>query len=188
MGQGRVEVNPTDDVYPRTSFAGPGSDTGLGISREEKDELIKERQDELIKVLDKHDDLVREQFHLEKYVSLLWYDPVDAKKDQSPVFLEYKDKYDLIMNTSGAGPSRKTRRAQNDRFLVLTNAPQQSASTQSNYQEAHSVSMSAPNNARAHPLPHMAKGKQRAHPLNGSLDTTEPLSSRISLKARGKLS
>ena len=59
MGQGRVKVNPTDDVYPRTSFAGPGSDTGLGISKEEKEELIKERQDELIKVLDRHDDLVR---------------------------------------------------------------------------------------------------------------------------------
>lgn len=42
------------------------------------------RQDELGAIVDEHDDLVRELFHLERFVSLVSYDPVDAKRTCAP--------------------------------------------------------------------------------------------------------
>ncbi|KAJ3528051.1 hypothetical protein NM688_g8045 [Phlebia brevispora] len=92
------------------------------LVEEERARMIQERQSEVQRVLDKHDDLVREAFHLEKFVSLLGYDPKEAKQDKSNVFLEYKSRYDLVDHTASAGPSRTTRRAHTERLQSL-NAP-----------------------------------------------------------------
>ncbi|KAI5986891.1 hypothetical protein EDD15DRAFT_1522987 [Pisolithus albus] len=54
----------------------------------ERASLLAERQQLLDQVLDKHDDLVREKFHLENFVTLLGYDPALAKHDDSVVFRE----------------------------------------------------------------------------------------------------
>ncbi|EPQ55485.1 hypothetical protein GLOTRDRAFT_106023 [Gloeophyllum trabeum ATCC 11539] len=85
--------------------------------------LVQERQAQLESVFDRHDTLVREAFHLEKFVSLLSYDPQVAKEDNSNVFREYKAQYDLLDKAATAsGSSRKTRRAHSERFDYLTGA------------------------------------------------------------------
>ncbi|KAF9228453.1 hypothetical protein BS17DRAFT_339377 [Gyrodon lividus] len=87
----------------------------------ERTKMLVERQAELDRVLDRHDDIVREVFHLEKFVTLTGYDPKVAKRDDSSVFQEYKSKYDLLERaTAPAGPSRSTRRAHTQRVLDLT--------------------------------------------------------------------
>ncbi|KAI0343456.1 hypothetical protein BDW22DRAFT_1355897 [Trametopsis cervina] len=89
----------------------------------ERERLIHERQDTVEEVLDRHDSLVRELFHLEKFVSLLSYNPEEAKKDVSPVFVSYKARHDLVDRSTGAGPSRTTRRAHTERLQSLKASP-----------------------------------------------------------------
>lgn len=56
---------------------------------ERREELIHQREGELRVVVDDHDMAVKEKFHLERYVSILeGWDPVDARTDNSPVFLD----------------------------------------------------------------------------------------------------
>ncbi|OAX42813.1 hypothetical protein K503DRAFT_732939 [Rhizopogon vinicolor AM-OR11-026] len=87
----------------------------------ERTTMLLERQAELDQIMDKHDTMVREVFHLEKFVTLIEYDPIVAKKDNSIVFQEYKSSYDLLERTSApAGPSRTTRRAHTERVQKLT--------------------------------------------------------------------
>ncbi|KAH7911372.1 hypothetical protein BJ138DRAFT_1006723, partial [Hygrophoropsis aurantiaca] len=82
--------------------------------------MLAERQNELDSILDTHDTMVREVFHLEKFVTLLGYDPKIAKTDNSFVFQEYKAGYDLLNHASAsAGPSRTTRRAHTQRVHNL---------------------------------------------------------------------
>ncbi|TFY83000.1 hypothetical protein EWM64_g1017 [Hericium alpestre] len=87
----------------------------------EKASWLRERQAQLDGILDHHDDLIREVFHLEKFRTLVSYDPKTAKEDNSDVYKEYKSNYDLISNVSpSAGPSRRTtRRAHNERIELL---------------------------------------------------------------------
>ena len=59
MVQSRAKVSAADDVSPRIAYTVPGDDAGHELSQEERESLVKERHDELIKVLDSHDDLVR---------------------------------------------------------------------------------------------------------------------------------
>ncbi|CCM02977.1 uncharacterized protein FIBRA_05092 [Fibroporia radiculosa] len=80
---------------------------------------VQQRQAELEGVFDTHDTLVREAFHLEKFVTLLSYDPKVAKSDTSTVFQEYHARFDLVNNASTAGPSRQTRRAHTERLHIL---------------------------------------------------------------------
>ncbi|KAI0764391.1 SNF2 family N-terminal domain-containing protein [Trametes elegans] len=62
---------------------------------------------------------IREAFHLEKFVSMLTYDPKIAKQDRSDVFQRYQAQYDLVDHTA-AGPSRRTtRRAHTERMQNL---------------------------------------------------------------------
>lgn len=83
--------------------------------------MLLERQAELDRIMDKHDAMVREVFHLEKFVTLIEYDPIVAKQDNSIVFQEYKSNYDLLEKAStSAGPSRATRRAHIERVQSLT--------------------------------------------------------------------
>ncbi|RPD57382.1 hypothetical protein L226DRAFT_562001 [Lentinus tigrinus ALCF2SS1-7] len=97
---------------------GPSRLDGLDSARAK---WMQDRQEELDKVLDTHDTLVREAFHLEKFVSLLTYDPKVAKEDHSDVFQRFQARYDLVDHSVSAGPSRRTtRRAQAQRLQVLT--------------------------------------------------------------------
>ncbi|TCD66274.1 swr1 complex component [Steccherinum ochraceum] len=89
------------------------------LVRERRESLLSERQAAVERVLDNHDNLVREAFHMENFTSLLAYDPKIAKEDVSAVFQEYKAKYDLVAQSTSAGPSRSTRQAHNDRKHAL---------------------------------------------------------------------
>ncbi|KAI0359204.1 hypothetical protein OH77DRAFT_1419684 [Trametes cingulata] len=81
---------------------------------------VQERQEELDRVFDSHDSLIREAFHLEKFVSMLTYDPKVAKEDRSDVFQRFQAQYDLVDHTASAGPSRRTtRRAHTERLQTL---------------------------------------------------------------------
>ncbi|KAG1824364.1 uncharacterized protein BJ212DRAFT_1475674 [Suillus subaureus] len=87
----------------------------------ERTTMLLERQAELDQIMDTHDAMVREAFHLEKFVTLIEYDPTIAKQDKSIVFQEYKSDYDLLEKAStSAGPSRATRRAHTERVQNLT--------------------------------------------------------------------
>ncbi|KAI0300426.1 SNF2 family N-terminal domain-containing protein [Multifurca ochricompacta] len=87
--------------------------------------LLRAKQAELDAIEDRHDDLIREAFHLERWTTLVTYDPAIAKKDNSAVFQEFKSKYDLIgCASSSDGPSRRTtRRARLDRVEKLKGTP-----------------------------------------------------------------
>ncbi|KII95554.1 hypothetical protein PLICRDRAFT_170194 [Plicaturopsis crispa FD-325 SS-3] len=98
----------------------------------ERSALVAQRQAKLEQILDTHDTLVRESFHMEKFVSMLYYDPEAAKTETSAVLDQYRQaKYDLLNNaTSSAGPSRSTRRSQTERLSHLKGAtPSVSAPT-----------------------------------------------------------
>uniref|UniRef100_A0A060SXZ3 Helicase SWR1 n=1 Tax=Blastobotrys adeninivorans TaxID=409370 RepID=A0A060SXZ3_BLAAD len=72
---------------------------------------IESLQNDLSSIYDRHDDRVRLLFHLEKFVSLVSFDPDEAKRDNSQVFEDYKLKYDLWSKVSdGRGGGRSTRR------------------------------------------------------------------------------
>lgn len=83
--------------------------------------MLLERQAKLDQIMDTHDTMVREVFHLEKFVTLIEYNPTIAKQDNSIVFQKYKSDYDLLEKAStSAGPSRTTRRAHIERVQNLT--------------------------------------------------------------------
>ncbi|KIJ66026.1 hypothetical protein HYDPIDRAFT_87154, partial [Hydnomerulius pinastri MD-312] len=113
-----ANTNEHGDVDGGIRRAGGASEEDVAA---ERTALLAEKQAELDGVLDRHDDMVREVFHLEKFVTLLGYDPRVAKQDDSVVFQEYKSKYDLLEHAAAsAGPSRSTRRAHTQRVLNLT--------------------------------------------------------------------
>ncbi|EIW80516.1 hypothetical protein CONPUDRAFT_166022 [Coniophora puteana RWD-64-598 SS2] len=136
--------------------------TGEDGADSKTEEVLAEKHDELDKVLDRHDTLVREVFHLEKFVTLLSYDPKVAKEDGSAAFREYKSEYyDIFQNvasSSAAGPSRKTRGARHARIQNLT-ALSSTMSTASD-PRPRSNSLTQPTSTPA--LSAKAKGKQKA--------------------------
>ncbi|GAA6038496.1 hypothetical protein JCM8097_004595 [Rhodosporidiobolus ruineniae] len=78
------------------------------------------KQAELTAIVDRHDDYVRELFHLDRFVTLIGFDPATAKGDRSDVFQSFQANYDLFLNAAPdatAGPSgrRGTRRAAQER-------------------------------------------------------------------------
>ncbi|OSC98421.1 hypothetical protein PYCCODRAFT_1439293 [Trametes coccinea BRFM310] len=92
-----------------------------GTIEDLRTQWMQDRREELDRVFDTHDTLIREAFHLEKFVSLLTYDPKVAKQDRSDVFQRYQAQYDLVDHaSSAAGPSRRTtRRAHTERLQTL---------------------------------------------------------------------
>ncbi|KAF5357404.1 hypothetical protein D9758_005953 [Tetrapyrgos nigripes] len=113
---------------------GGGSSESLGGKTEavsskqmnkRKEMTLVKKQSDLESVYQEHDTLVREMFHMEHFRSMLGYDPEEAKKDDSAVFLNYRAmSYDLLdktasMSTSVAGPSRRTRGAQSERLQLI---------------------------------------------------------------------
>ncbi|SCV72753.1 BQ2448_4290 [Microbotryum intermedium] len=74
---------------------------------------------QLAEIVNRHDDCVRELFHLDRFVTLVGFDPAVAKQDKSDVFLTFQYDYDLFTHaTPEAEGSRRgrraTRRAAND--------------------------------------------------------------------------
>ncbi|GAA6057722.1 hypothetical protein JCM3770_002662 [Rhodotorula araucariae] len=81
---------------------------------------IDAKQNELAAIVDKHDDYVRELFHLDRFVTLIGFDPAVAKADRSDVFRSFQANYDLFLNAapesaSGSTGRRGTRRAAEQR-------------------------------------------------------------------------
>ncbi|WFC98691.1 DNA helicase [Malassezia yamatoensis] len=84
-------------------------------------------RDDLDKTHKEHDALVRELFHLTKFVTMTSYDPDAAKSDQSEVFRQFQQHHDLaakLMETDQRGITRSTRHSRNQqrRALGLDNA------------------------------------------------------------------
>ncbi|GAA6000691.1 hypothetical protein JCM10207_004611 [Rhodosporidiobolus poonsookiae] len=80
------------------------------------------KQGELATIVDRHDDYVRELFHLDRFVTLIGFDPAVAKSDRSDVFRSFQANYDLFLNAApegdiGTGGRRGTRRAAQDRIV-----------------------------------------------------------------------
>ncbi|KAJ7503144.1 SNF2 family N-terminal domain-containing protein [Mycena galericulata] len=102
--------------------------------------LVSEKQAQLVGVLDQHDDLVREMFHMETFLMMVDYNPEVAKQDESQVFRNYKSRYDLLETAApvSASSPRKTRSSHTGGLLSLAGP---SAAGPSN---SHSNSISAP--------------------------------------------
>ncbi|KDR75528.1 hypothetical protein GALMADRAFT_247988 [Galerina marginata CBS 339.88] len=89
----------------------------------EQTALLAKKQVQLESIVDKHDDLVRELFHMENFTMMLSFDPAEAKMEQSTIFRDYKSKFDLIDKAApAAGPSRQTRGRLNERRQIVTSA------------------------------------------------------------------
>ncbi|KAJ7658539.1 SNF2 family N-terminal domain-containing protein [Mycena rosella] len=56
----------------------------------ERAALLAEKQTQLAAVLDRHDDLIREKFHMETFLMMVDYNPEVAKQDDSKVFQNHK--------------------------------------------------------------------------------------------------
>ncbi|KAJ7072871.1 SWR1 complex protein [Mycena amicta] len=120
------------DVAPPEKGKGKGkaktTDSSPVASTSQADEgrlaLLSEKKAQLAAVIDRHDDLVREQFHLENFKMMVDYDPKVAKQNQSQVFQNYKSQYDLAdaaVSVVSSSP-RKTRSAHAG-LLKLVNPP-----------------------------------------------------------------
>ncbi|CBQ69891.1 related to SWR1-DEAH-box protein, putative RNA helicase [Sporisorium reilianum SRZ2] len=101
-------------------------------------EKVAVAQSDLEDVHDGHDMLVRELFHLTKFVTMVGYDPDIARNDQSDVFTTFKHSHDLRFSldesASGAEAStsgRVTRRRVNARLESLSLKRPQPPSTPS---------------------------------------------------------
>lgn len=97
------------------------------ILDQRKREKVELAQAELEDVNESHDMLVRELFHLTKFVTMVGYDPDVARDDQSDVFTTFKHAHDLrfSLDESGSGveastPGRITRRRVNARLESLS--------------------------------------------------------------------
>lgn len=55
-----------------------------------RNEALAERQHDIEEIMAEHDDHVRELFHLDRFTSLVYYDPVAAKQDNSSVYTEVR--------------------------------------------------------------------------------------------------
>lgn len=110
-----------DESFPALWPQGhvPASSSKQAITR---DNLVTARQSALERVADQHDSDVRELFHMDRVTSMVYFDPVVAKSDNSRVWQDFKQQFDLssaVESTSLsalAGPKmRTTRRAANER-------------------------------------------------------------------------
>ncbi|KAJ1306038.1 hypothetical protein OPQ81_010751 [Rhizoctonia solani] len=91
-----------------------------GDLAERRASLIEQKKRELDEVYDTHDSLLRELFHLQKFVTLIGFDPNVAKQEKSEVWEEFRAPYDLWDQSSSGPSSRRTRRAINERRESMT--------------------------------------------------------------------
>lgn len=94
---------------------------------------IRAKKDELSEILERQDDHVRLLFQLEKFVSLVYYDPKEAKQDHSNVFEEFRQPYDLwskVSDEKHGGTTRSTRRQIRHQRHVIEKPEKKAVSTQ----------------------------------------------------------
>ncbi|WWC61953.1 uncharacterized protein I303_104539 [Kwoniella dejecticola CBS 10117] len=155
-------------------------DENIKLKREE---ILAEREQELKKVLDGHDDAIREQFHLERFVTMITgWDPQAVKTDNSPAFVEWKEERHNLISllpptsinqsvSSQAGPSRPrqsltartTRRAAHEQSELFAHiAAPVAPSVNGHVPTKTSPSKVAQALPDAPPVSSKAKGKRRA--------------------------
>ncbi|KAG9074935.1 swr1 complex component, partial [Ceratobasidium sp. 370] len=119
-------------------------------------ELLEERKRELDAVVDRHDSVLRELFHLQKFLTFFGFDPQVAKQEKSEVWDDFRKPYDLWENHAPLGPSsRRTRRAINERRESLIPG---------------TASTSTPASARKGKPPDVERALRRASISNPNLD------------------
>ncbi|KAK4052146.1 swr1 complex component [Microbotryomycetes sp. JL201] len=94
------EYDPWAEYAPQTSTsAGAVLDDGRPWTSDNiqqwRNEQVSAKEAELVGIVDRHDNLVRELFHLDRFVTLIGFDPDVAKQDRSDVFLSFQREYDL---------------------------------------------------------------------------------------------
>ncbi|KAG6849401.1 hypothetical protein H0H93_008758 [Arthromyces matolae] len=122
------------------------------VLQAEREDLISQKRQQLHTVVDRHDTLVREMFHMDHFKMMVKYDPAIAKTDNTKVFQNYKSSLYSLVDEPVAGPSRTTRR---------TRTEQQ--------QLAQSVSISAP----------LPTPPSRASPAKKQLKAKTPISTKL---------
>ncbi|CAE6417990.1 unnamed protein product [Rhizoctonia solani] len=151
--------------------------------------LIEQKKRELDEVHDRHDSLLRELFHLQKFVTLIGFDPNVAKREKSEVWEEFRAPYDLWDQSSYGPSSRRTRRAINERRESMTVSTSQTAAasrkhkppgaeqlvkkgSMPNLTTTLSTSILAPKRSLDTPKPYRAKvikNKSFTHPVTPSV-------------------
>lgn len=74
------------------------------------DPALTSKFEELAQIVDRHDDRTRLLFHLDKFVSLVYYNPQEAKRDHSDVFERWRQPHDLWEAVISSQESRLGRR------------------------------------------------------------------------------
>ncbi|KAG9096049.1 swr1 complex component, partial [Ceratobasidium sp. 392] len=137
--------------------------------RRRRAELVEERRRELDVVCDTHDSMLRELFHLQKFVTFIGFDPHAAKQEKSEVWEQFRKPYDLWDNHAPSGPSsRRTRRAITERRESLVPGTSTSAT---------------PTPARKGKAPDVERALRRASISNPNL---EPVQAVVEQKGKGK--
>ncbi|EJD08094.1 uncharacterized protein FOMMEDRAFT_16586 [Fomitiporia mediterranea MF3/22] len=155
------------------------SDMTPDILASERETLIQDKQKELGKILARHDGLIREQFQLENYGLMLFYNPEVAKDDHTNEFQRFKDSHDLMRFMPTSGPSRTTRRAQTDRISALAQLSEPSSVVSTPLSPGASLKRGDQAPSRVASM----KGKQKKAVRPVTMNGTE---SHISAKAQGK--
>ncbi|KAG8703670.1 swr1 complex component [Ceratobasidium sp. 395] len=138
--------------------------------RQRRAELVEHRKREVDRVVDIHDSMLRELFHLQKFITLFGFDPEVAKQEKSEVWETFRKPFDLWDNHTSVGPSsRRTRRAITERRESLIPG----ASTSS-----------TPTPARKGKAPDVASALRRASISNPGGLTLEALA--VDNKGKGK--
>ncbi|KNZ81238.1 Helicase SWR1 [Termitomyces sp. J132] len=85
----------------------------------EREDLISQKQKQLQTVVDRHDTLVREMFHMDHFINMVSFNPKEAKTDNSKVFQNYKTSLYNLVDKAAAGSSRSTRRSRTEQEQLL---------------------------------------------------------------------
>ncbi|KAG6872516.1 hypothetical protein C0995_009206 [Termitomyces sp. Mi166 len=129
----------------------------------EREDLISQKQKQLQTVVDRHDTLVREMFHMDHFINMVGFNPKEAKTDNSKVFQNYKTSLYNLVDKAAPSSSRPTRRTRTEQEQLLK-----------------TPSISAPFSTFA--SIHSATKKQPKARANGSQDVPET----SGLKAKGR--
>lgn len=108
-----------------------------------REDSIQERQKQMERIFTAHDDLVRQLFHMEKFVTLVGFDPAVAKSDQSEIFSKFREPYDLWATVA----DRSQRRARSTRSNVTA------------LKDSLAISKKSPRTAILHTSPQQKRGK-----------------------------
>lgn len=121
---------PFDDSWPALW---PASHSPASTDEITRESLVNARQSALEAVTDSHDTHVRELYHMDRYVSMLDYDPVQAKSDHSKVFEEFQAEFNLdngVESTDLLLPAVRGRRTRRSGGIEVASPPKVSTPVQ----------------------------------------------------------